>query len=200
MLLFGNHPAGVILGTTPKAYRRPVRKSMQIAGFAACLVAGILLATALVGNVQAAGTTATETTTEPTTVPTTVVTTATVEQTTTRQIILPSPTTTSSSTSSSETPAWVWVLLAILAVALVIVIVLLANRGGGGSKEGSAVLPAERRQRLDGAVASWTTQGWALESQSAHSAVLQRASERMVVSVDAAGHVSTQPSSAGPPA
>jgi hypothetical protein len=196
LLLLGNHPAGVILGTTAKTYRRPVRKSIQIAGFTACLASGIVLATALVGNVQAAGTTATETTTEPTTVQTTVVTTATVEQTTTRQIVLPPPTTTSSSTSSSETPAWVWVLLGILAVALVIVIVLLANRGGGGSKEGSAIPPAEKRQRLDGAVASWTTQGWALESQTADSAVLQRAGERMVVNIDAAGHVSTQPHSA----
>jgi hypothetical protein len=91
----------------------------------------------------------------------------------------------------------VWVLLAILAVALIIVIAMLAFRGGGGS---STVTPAERRRRLDGAVASWTMQGWALESQTADSAVLQRASERMLISVDPAGHVSTQPYSAGPPA
>ncbi len=122
------------------------------------------------------------------------ITTATVEQTTTRQIILPSPTTTSTSSSSSETPAWVWVLLGILAVGLVAVIVLLAVRGRGDS----AVSPAERRQRLDGTVASWMTQGWALESQSADSAILRRADERMIVSVDAAGHVSTQLHSLGP--
>jgi hypothetical protein len=170
-----------------------MRKPLQFAGLAACLVAGILLATAVVGNVQAAGTT-TETTSEQTTV----FSTETVEQTTTRQIILPAPTTNSSSSSSSETPAWVWVLLAILAVALVVVIVLLAFRGGEG--RGSAVPAAERQRRLDGAVASWSTQGWALESQSSDSAVLQRAGERMLVSIDAAGQVATRPYSAGPPA
>jgi hypothetical protein len=180
----------------PEAYPLDVRKPLQLAGLVACLVAGILLATAVAGSVQAAGTTTIETTAETTAEPTTVVTTETVEQTTTRQIILPSPTTTSSSSSSSETPAWVWVLLAILAVGLVIVIVLLARRGGSDS----GVSAAERRHRLDGAVAGWTAQGWALESQTADSAVLQRAAERMIVSVDAAGHLSTQPYSAGPPA
>ncbi len=124
------------------------------------------------------------------------VTTETVEQTTTRQIILPAPTTTSSSSSGSETPAWVWVLLGILAVALVIVIVVLATRSRGGDSGASA---AERRRRLDGAVAGWTAQGWALESQSADSAVLQRAGEQMIVSVDSAGQLSTLPYSPGPP-
>ncbi len=167
-----------------------VRKPLQVAGLAACLVAGMLLATAVVGSVQAAGTSTIETTSEPTTV----VTTETVEQTTTRQIILPSTTTTTSS-SSGETPAWVWVLLAILAVGLIIVIALLARRGGGDS----GVSAAERRGRLDVAVAGWTAQGWALESQSADSAVLQRAGDRMIVSVDGAGRVSTQPYAVGPP-
>ena len=94
-----------------------------------------------------------------------------------------------------------WVLLAILAVALIILIVLLARRGGGsGGGADSAVSDAERRRRLDVAVAGWTAQGWALESQSADSAVLVRAAERMIVSVDATGHLSTQPYSVGPPA
>ena len=87
-------------------------------------------------------------------------------------------------------------LLGILAVALVIVIVVLATRGGGVS----GVSAAERRRRLDVAVAGWTAQGWALESQSVDSAVLQRAGERMIVSVDAAGQVATRPLSVGPPA
>ena len=187
---------------TANAYRCGVRKPLYLAGLVGCLVAGILLATALVGSVQAADTTTVGLTLGPTTVettsePTTVVTTATVEQTTTRQIIVPARTTTSSSSSSSSsgTPAWVWVLLAILGVALIIVIVLLARRGGSDG----GVPAAERRRRLDGAVASWTMQGWALESQSADSAVLQRAGERMTVSVDGAGHVSTQPYPVGPP-
>jgi hypothetical protein len=88
----------------------------------------------------------------------------------------------------------VWVLLAILAVALVVVVVLLARRGGG------SVQPDERRRRLDGAVAGWTAQGWALESQGADSAVLQRADERMSITVDSAGQVSTKRYPPGPPA
>ena len=87
-----------------------------------------------------------------------------------------------------------WVLLGILAVALVVTIVLLATRKGS-----SSVAPEERRRRLEGAVASWTTQGWAVESQSGDSAILQRAGERMNVSVDSSGQVFTQPLSAGPP-
>jgi hypothetical protein len=86
------------------------------------------------------------------------------------------------------------VLLAILALALVVVIVLLARRGGSG------VPPDERRRRLDGAIAGWTTQGWALESENVDSAVLQRAGERMILSVDSAGQVSTRPLSVGPSA
>jgi hypothetical protein len=80
------------------------------------------------------------------------------------------------------------VLLGILAGALILVVVLLARRGG------SAKVPSdERRRRLDGAVASWATQGWALDSQSTDSAVLRRGTELMLVSVDDAGHVSTRP-------
>jgi hypothetical protein len=94
------------------------------------------------------------------------------------------------------------VLLTILAVALIVVIALLAFRGGGGGGGGggSAVPAADRHRRLDGAVASWSTQGWALESQSADAAVLQRAGERMLVSIDPAGQVATRPYSDGPPA
>ena len=163
-----------------------MRKFLQVATLGTCLAAGILLAAAVAGNVRAADTTTTETTTQTTSEPVTV----TVEQTTTRQIVLPSPTTTSSSESSSGTPVWVWVLLGILAVALVALIVLLAGRGGKGA---SAVPDAGGRQRLDAATASWISQGWALESQSADEAVIRRDGERMVITVDAAGRVSTRP-------
>jgi hypothetical protein len=82
----------------------------------------------------------------------------------------------------------VWVLVAVLgAAALILAGVLLAGRGGAG------VSADERRRRLDGAVGTWAMQGWALESQSADSAVLRRGGELMVVSVDEAGHVSTRP-------
>ncbi len=103
-------------------------------------------------------------------------------------MIVPTPgTTTEASSSSSGTPAWVWVLLGILAVALVVLVVLLTRRGGG-------TVPAEeRRRRLDGAVASWAAQGWAVDSQTADSTVLRRDTELMLVSVDQAGHVSTRP-------
>jgi hypothetical protein len=80
------------------------------------------------------------------------------------------------------------VLLVILAVGLVALIVLLARRGRGGGA------PAGQRQRqLETAVASWTAQGWAIESQTAESAVLRRGDEAMLISVDQAGHVSTRP-------
>jgi hypothetical protein len=169
-----------------------VRKPLQLAGLAGCLAAGLVLAFAVVGNDQAADTTTTATTTETLTEPTTIVTTSTVEHTTTRQIILPAATTTSSSSSSdNETPTWVWVLLAILVVALVATIGLLASRHGHAGGE-TGVSPTERRRRLDGAVASWAAQGWALESQSTDTAVLQRSGERMIVGVDSAGHISTR--------
>ena len=167
-----------------------MKTQLRYVGLAVCLCAGLLLATTVAGNVQAADTTTTETTTETLTEPTTVITTSTVEQTTTRQIILPATTTTSSSSSDEETPTWVWVLLAILAVGLIAAIALLASRHSGGE---AAVSPNERRRRLDGAVASWAAQGWALESQSTDTAVLQRSGERMIVGVDSAGHISTRP-------
>ena len=105
---------------------------------------------------------------------TTVVETETVERTTTRILPVPTTQTTTSTASDTEgTPAWVWVLLAILAVGLVALIVLLARRGGGGTAS-----VEERRRHLDAAVASWTAQGWAIESQTADSAVLRRTPSR----------------------
>ena len=96
-------------------------------------------------------------------------------------------TTTTSSSDENSTPDWAWVLIAILAVGLIALIVLLARRGGGG------VSVEERRHLLDAAVGSWATQGWAVESETADSAVLRRGNESMLVSVDRAGHVSTRP-------
>jgi hypothetical protein len=106
-------------------------------------------------------------------------------QTTTR--LVPVPTGTTSATDDDATPAWVWVLLAILAVGLIVIIVLLARRGGGGASA------EEKRHQLDAAVGSWTTQGWAIETETADSAVLRRGNEAMLVSVDRSGHVSTRP-------
>src|SRR5262245_47670114 len=170
------------------ATRPTVASAVRVSILAVLFAGGVLLAGAITAVAQET-TTATTPTVETTTEPTTVITTATVEQTTTRRIV-PTGITTSASSSSDETPAWVWVLLGILAVGLVALIVLLARRGGGS---GGAVPVGERDRRLDTAVRSWTAQGWALESQSADSAVLLRGGERLLVSVDQAGRVTTLP-------
>ena len=139
-------------------------------------------------------TTTPETTTETTTT-TPPETTITVETTTTRLVpVSPGETTTTPEATSSGngTEAWVWVLLAILAAGLIALIVLLVTRGRGGDG-GHAIPPEDRLRRLDGAVASWTAQGWAVETQTADSAVLRRGAESMLVSVDPGGHVATRP-------
>jgi hypothetical protein len=163
---------------------------VKLAALAALLAAGIFLGAELgAGGAAQLVTTERTTTTVPetTTAPgTTVVT--TVQQTTTRRVIVPG-TTTSGSSSTSSTPTWVWVVLGILAVAVIGLFIALLTRGGGGG----AVAPAERGRRLDGAVASWAAQGWALESQTADSAVLRRGDERMLVSVDQAGQIDSRP-------
>jgi hypothetical protein len=167
----------------------------KVAALAILLTAGIALGVGLgTGGAQLV-TTETTTTTVPTTTTapgTTVVT--TVQQTTTRRVPVPA-TTTSSSSSTDDVPTWVWVALGILAVAVLGLIIALATRGGG--RGGGAIPPAELRRRLDGAVASWAAQGWALENQTADSAVLRRGEDAMVVSIDPAGQVSTRP--LGPP-
>jgi hypothetical protein len=164
--------------------RRGAARALKVSRLAALFAAGVLMAIGA-GAQTTETTTATTTTIETTTGPATTVVT-TVEQTTTRRIV-PTGITTSASSSNNETPTWVWVLLGILAAGLIALIALLARRGGGS-------VPAEDRQRrLDAAVGSWTAQGWALESQSADSAVLLRGGERLLVSVDQAGRVTTQP-------
>jgi hypothetical protein len=177
---------------TPRgAVLRWTAADMKLVALAALLAAGIFLGAGLgAGGAAQIVTTETTTTTVPetTTAPgTTVVT--TVQQTTTRRVIVPG-TTTSGSSSTDSTPTWVWVVLAILAVAVIGLIVALLTRGGGGG--GGAVAPADLRRRLDAAVASWAAQGWALESQTSDSAVLRRDDERMLVSVDQAGQISSR--------
>jgi hypothetical protein len=79
------------------------------------------------------------------------------------------------------------VLLAVLGAAVIGLIVALLTRQGGG------VPAAERRRRLDGAVATWAAQGWPIESQTTDSAVLRRGNDVMVVSVDPGGQIGTRP-------
>lgn len=176
----------------------------RLPALAALFGAGVLMAgvVATVGSAQ----TTTETTTQTvptmstervtttvqqtTTAPaTTVVTTATVTPTTT------APTTTSTASASGGTPTWVWVSLAVLGAAVIGLLVYVLTRGGGTA----AIPDTERRLRLQGAIDSWTTQGWALLSESADTAVLQRGNERMTVTVDPTGHVNARAMTAEPP-
>jgi hypothetical protein len=171
--------------------------AVKLSALAVLFASGALLAGTIASGVGSAQTVTTTTvpvtTIETTTAPgTTEITTATIEQTTTVPAETTTPTTTSSS-SSGGTPTWVWVLLGVLAVGLIVLAILLARRGGG------AISPEERRRVLDGAVASWTGQGWAIDNQTADGAILRRGGELMQVSVDPAGHVSTRPLPAGYP-
>ena len=141
----------------------------KLVGLVALFAAGLLLAGGLAATGVADVTTTetlpvTTTVEETTTAPATTVAT-TVEQTTT---LAPTTPTTTSSSSSSSTPTWVWVVLGILAAGVIGLLVALftGNRGG--------ISGEERQRRLDAAVASWATQGWALESQTPGSAILRR--------------------------
>ena len=166
-------------------------KAAKLSGLVVCFVAGVLLAGGVALGGRAAQETTTETTVETATAPaTTEGTTVTVEQTTTRRIIVPSTTTTTSSESSANTtPTWVWVLLGAVALtAIGLLVALLMRRGGKRGVPGE-----ERRRRLDSAVASWIAQGWALDNQTADSAVLRRGNEVLLVAVDEAGNVSARP-------
>jgi hypothetical protein len=162
----------------------------KLGGLLALFAAGLLLAGGLAAAVGAADVTTTETlavtTTveETTTAPVETVET-TVEQTTTVAPTNPTTTATSSS-SSSSTPTWVWIVIGILAATGIGLLIALFARRGGISDE-------ERQRRLDAAVATWTTQGWALESQTPGSTILRRGPELMVVSIDDHGQISTRP-------
>lgn len=179
----GSHPAG-------GASRVRMAK---LVGLAALFAAGLLLSGSLVAvgvadvtTTETVPTTTTTTVSETATVPATTVVT-TVEQTTTKKVIVPPSGKTTSSGSASTTPTWVWVVLAVLASAVVALFVALLTRRSGG-------IPAEeRQQRLDATVASWAAQGWALENQTAGSAILRHGSELMVVSIDDKGQISTRP-------
>jgi hypothetical protein len=190
---------------------------MKLLGLAALFAAGVLVAgiAATGGGAQTVETTTVtvhettaetvthattetvhETTTleQTTTAPaTTVITTTTAQPTTTATTPTTTATTTSTASTSSGTPTWVWVVLALLAAAVIgLAVVLFTGRG-------AAIPDSERRQRLQGAVTSWTSQGWALLTETADTAVLQRGDERMAVSVDQAGQISTRLVTAQPP-
>jgi hypothetical protein len=126
-------------------------------------------------------------TTQPTTVQ------LTTQPTTVQLTIQSTPATTAAETSSGGTPTWVWVLVAVAGAALIGLLAALLTRGRG-PKELSG---AERQQVVAAAVASWTAQGWQVESQAESSAIVQRDGERVFVDVDARGNVTTRPLSGG---
>ena len=150
--------------------------------------AGVLTAGAIatVGSAQ----TTTDTTTQPVQTTATEHATTTVQQTTTAPATtvvttatVPPTTATPTSSEGSETPTWVWVLVTVLGASVIgLLIWLLASRT-------AAIPDSERRQRLRGAIDSWTTQGWAVLDETASGAVLQRDGERMAISIDAAGQI-----------
>jgi beta-lactamase regulating signal transducer with metallopeptidase domain len=163
----------------------------KLVGLLALFAAGLLLAGAATavgaGDVTTTETlSATTTIEETTTAPASTVVT-TVEQTTTLAPTSSPTTTTASSSSSSSTPTWVWIVLGILAAAVIGLLVAFFTRGRGGISE------EERQRRLDSAVASWATQGWAVESQTPGSTILRRGPELMVVSIDDHGQINTRP-------
>jgi beta-lactamase regulating signal transducer with metallopeptidase domain len=161
----------------------------KLVGLAVLFAAGLALAGGL-ASVGVADITTTETLPVTTTVEATTTAPAqtvltTVEHTTTEAATVPTTATTNGTSSTEKTPTWVWIVLAILAAAVIgLVAALLAGRG---------MSEPERARRLDAAVATWTTQGWALESQRPGEAILRRGPEVMAVGIDAKGQISTRP-------
>lgn len=99
----------------------------------------------------------------------------------------PANVTTTATSSSSGTPAWVWVLIAAGAVAGIVLLVwLIRGRQSGPSGD-------DRNAAAAAAVESWVAQGWAIESQVEGSTILRREGERMMVSVNEHGHVTSMP-------
>jgi ABC-type branched-subunit amino acid transport system permease subunit len=162
----------------------------KVVGLAVLFAAGLALAGGL-ASVGVADITTTTTETVPTTETVEQTTTApaqtvltTVERTTTAPSTVP---TTTASSSSEKTPTWVWIVLAILAAAVIgLIVALLMGRGRG-------LPPAELQRRLEAAVRSWTTQGWAVESQRPGETILRRGPEVMAVGIDPQGQITTRP-------
>lgn len=118
--------------------------------------------------------------------------TQTVQQTVQQTVTAPPPTTAqltvTTASSSSSTPGWVWALVAAGAVGAVALVVWLVS--GGRSHRPS---PEERRQSVAATVSSWVAQGWAIENQTENSTVLRRNGQRMVLTFDSDGRMTSSP-------
>jgi hypothetical protein len=117
--------------------------------------------------------------------------TQTVQQTVQQTVTAPPPTTSAQLTvttpsSSSSTPGWVWALVAAGAVGAVALVVWLVSRGRSHRPS-----PEERRRSVTAIVQSWVAQGWAIENQTENSAVLRRNGQRMVLTFDADGRMTS---------
>ena len=85
-----------------------------------------------------------------------------------------------------STDAWVWALIVGGAALLAGLIVWAVRR-----RSTRRVL-AEQEHAVGATVASWTAQGWVIETQSTRSAVLRRHGERVAVDVDRDGSVTSR--------
>jgi len=134
--------------------------------------------------------TATQTQTRPTATVThqqTVTQQQTVVQTVQQPVTPPPSTTAVTPESTSGTPAWVWVVVALAGAGLVALVVGWVR----GRRRRPQLSPEERQQRIFTAVTSWTTQGWVIENEAGDTAVLSRRGERMLITVDANGRITT---------
>jgi hypothetical protein len=152
------------------------------------LFAGALSAVALAGCGDSDAGRRIRTVIENITIPRRTVTTAgstqTLQQTVTRTAVttsVPAP-----GASSGGLPLWAWIASAVAGALLVVLLVWLVRRPRKLGLE-------ERRRLVASAAASWIAQGWAIEQQSAESAVLHRDGERIVLGVDARGRIATSP-------
>ena len=118
--------------------------------------------------------------------------TATVQQTVQQTVtsIAPAPVATPTTTAPADTSGdttWIWFVVA--AAVVVAGVALLVRRRHHGGPANPA--PEARKQLLFTVVETWIAQGWAVESEREDETVLANGPSRMLVNVDAEGHVSS---------
>jgi hypothetical protein len=114
---------------------------------------------------------------------------ATLSQTSTVAVTVSSaaPQTTATTTAAeSSTPAWFWVLVAVGGALLIALLVWLRRRSSHDRRL------AERQRLVAATVAGWVAQGWAIENQTESSAVIRHDGERILVTVEGDGRVTSR--------